>query len=188
MSEILWRKICDFLEKSLLYFEIIDILWKKFSIFFLSYEVIGWIDEKNENWTKLRKRVNLIKYVLLFKQMVRLCQKFSQETMFDSLLPEKFWRHGIQSPREGTTGMGKGRDGTVPRIFFSVPLVPRDNHAGQSLENLSRSRSSRRLLSRSRLSRGFESQSRSRSWGLAGRDRNPDIVPGQPPIPGIEDF
>ena len=46
--------------------------------------------------------------------------------------------------------MGKGRDGTVPRFFVPVPLVPRDNHAGQSRENLSRSRSSRRLLSRSR--------------------------------------
>ena len=23
-----------------------------------------------------------------------------------------------------------------------------------------------------------------RSWGFAGRDRDPDIVPGQPPIPG----
>ena len=44
---------------------------------------------------------------------------------------------------------------------------------------------SRRFLSRSRLSRGFESRSRSRSWGFAGRDRDPDIVPGQPPIPGI---
>ena len=42
---------------------------------------------------------------------------------------------------------------------------------------------SRRFLSRSRLSRGFES--RSRSWGFAGRDRDPDIVPGQPPIPEV---
>ena len=42
---------------------------------------------------------------------------------------------------------------------------------------------SRRFLSRSRLSRGFESRSRSRSWEFAGRNRNPDIVPGQPPIP-----
>ena len=34
--------------------------------------------------------------------------------------------------------MGKGRDGTVPRFFVPVPLVPRDNLAGQSRENLSR--------------------------------------------------
>ena len=40
---------------------------------------------------------------------------------------------------------------------------------------------SRRFLFRSRLSRGFES--RSRSWGFAGRDRDRDIVPGKPPIP-----
>ena len=48
------------------------------------------------------------------------------------------------------TGMGKGRDGTVPRFFVPIPLVLRDYHAGQSRQNLSRSRSSRRLLSRSR--------------------------------------
>ena len=46
--------------------------------------------------------------------------------------------------------MGKGRDGTVPRFFDPVPLVPRNNHAGESRENSSRSRSSRRLLSRYR--------------------------------------
>ena len=40
---------------------------------------------------------------------------------------------------------------------------------------------SRRFLSRSRLFRGFES--RSRSWGFASQDRDPDLVPGQPPIP-----
>ena len=45
---------------------------------------------------------------------------------------------------------------------------------------------SRRFLSRSRLSRGIESRSRSRSWGFAGRDRDPDIVPGQPPIPAYD--
>ena len=44
---------------------------------------------------------------------------------------------------------------------------------------------SRRFLSRSRLSRGFES--RSRSWGFAGRDRDPDMVPGQPPIPDSDE-
>ena len=48
-------------------------------------------------------------------------------------------------------GIDKGRDGTVPRFFVPVPQVLRDNHAGQSRENLSR-----RFLSRSRLSRGFE--------------------------------
>ena len=57
---------------------------------------------------------------------------------------------GRPSFKEKKAGMGKGRDGTVPRFFVPVPLVPRDNHAGQSRENLSRSRSSRRLLSRSR--------------------------------------
>ena len=45
--------------------------------------------------------------------------------------------------------MSKGRDGTVPRFFVPVPLVPLENHSGQYREILSRSRSSRRLLSRS---------------------------------------
>ena len=74
---------------------------------------------------------------------------------------------GSNRDRQGT-----GRDSPV--IFVPVPLVPRDNYAGHSRENLSQSRSSRRLLSRSR------------SRGSAGRDRDPDIGPGQPPIPGLK--
>ena len=39
------------------------------------------------------------------------------------------------------SGIGKGWDGAVPRFFVPVSFVPRDNNAGQSRENLSRSRS-----------------------------------------------
>ena len=73
--------------------------------------------------------------------------------------------------------MGKGRDGTVPRFFVPVPKYQDSLSRGILIAGLFR-----RFLSPSQLSRGFES--RFRSWVFAGRNRDLDIVPGQPPIPG----
>ena len=67
----------------------------------------------------------------------------------DENLSWRFKKTPLKFQRQYQPGMGKGRDRTVPRFFVPIPLVSRDNHARQSRENSSRSRSSRRLLSRS---------------------------------------
>ena len=99
--------------------------------------------------------------------------------------------------------MSKGRDGTVPRFFNPVPHVPGDNHAGQSREILFRPRSSRYggvyscpglFVSRRNFSTGTVPQichcpvalspgPGANPGNLRDQDRDPDIVPGQPPIP-----
>ena len=94
--------------------------------------------------------------------------------------------------------MGKGRDSTVLRFFVPVPLVPWNNHVWQSRKIFpvparpadfcpgpgpTGHKKRRDRSGQSRESRSYES--RFRSWGFAGRDRDPDIFPGEPPIPDL---